>query len=74
MGGASVGAGAGWEVVPPPAGCVLWVPLAGTDVPAGDVGFPVAEAAADGDALAAGVAEDVPFPAVDCVEAEVVAP
>ncbi len=84
VGGASVGAGAGWEVVPP-AGCVPWVlPLVlvevGVEVPAEGDGFPAADAPADGEALAAGkLAEDVPFPAVvcpadDCVEAEVLAP
>lgn len=71
VGGASVGAGAGWEVVP----AAGWVfPPDGAGVPAEGVGFPVAEAAADGDPLAAGAAEDDRFPGVDCVEAEVVAP
>lgn len=85
MGGASVGAGGGWEVVPPPAGFVLWVlALDGTDVPADvpaeGVGCTECEAAADGDPLAAGdplvadVGEAVPFPAVVWVEDVVVAP
>ena len=78
VGGASVGAGGGWDVVPPPAGCVLWVlALDGTDVPA-DVpaeGVGCAEVAAvDGDPLAAAVGEEAAFPAVVCVEDVVVAP
>jgi hypothetical protein len=79
VGGASVGAGGGWEVVPPPAGCVLWVlALDGTDVPADvpaeGVGCVEGEPAADGDPLAGVVGEDAAFPAVVCVEDVVVAP
>jgi hypothetical protein len=86
VGGASVGCGAGWEVVPPAVGwepvgcevCVLAPELgaAGPDAPGDGAGWPELGDADDGTlapALADGPVPAAVLPADDCVPADVVA-